>query len=125
MIRLDRPQVIKRSQGISNTGTQTDTHILYDGHSFIDRNYQFNEWDLRRHALKMVALRSKLTKSMQTDKSHFRRDNNTQTWVHQKSNQTQTRKETAVGPPVHVQYYQGLRGKQIPFNIVDIILETD
>jgi hypothetical protein len=59
-------------------GTQTDTHILdYN----IVKSYEWNEWELRRKALKMANLRSKVTHSMQTDKSNFRRENVTQTWL--------------------------------------------
>ena len=79
-------------------GTQTDVHILE--HNLV-KDYEWNEWELRRKALKMVKfnlklflelilliifclkktnLRSKLTHAIQTDFSNYRRDNVTQTW---------------------------------------------
>lgn len=58
-------------------GSQTDTHIL--DHNIV-KNYEWNEWELRRKALKMTNLRSKVTHSMQTDLSNYRRDNVTQAW---------------------------------------------
>eukprot|EP01137_Pigoraptor_chileana_P022075 Opistho-2@86567 len=66
--------VITKSDG----GTQTDTHIV---ESHIDKKYDWNEWELRRKALRLVNLRNKATHSMQTDSSHFRRDNETQVFL--------------------------------------------
>ena len=37
----------------SDVGTQTDTHIL---ESNIVNSYEWNEWELRRKALKLVSL---------------------------------------------------------------------
>lgn len=59
-------------------GTQTDTHILEYN---IVKSYEWNEWELRRKAIKMTNLRTKLTHSFQTDFSNYRRDNVTQTWL--------------------------------------------
>jgi hypothetical protein len=55
---------------------QTPTHIT----AFIpDPHYEWNEWELRRKALRLANLTSKRTHSTQTHQSHFRRDNVTQT----------------------------------------------
>lgn len=56
-------------------GTQVDTHII-DTH--IDAKYRWNEWELRRHALLLVNLKTKKTHSSQTYISHFRRESETQ-----------------------------------------------
>jgi hypothetical protein len=56
-------------------GTQVDTHIV---DSFVDPKYRWNEWELRRHALLLVNLKTKKTHSAQTDVSHFRRESETQ-----------------------------------------------
>jgi hypothetical protein len=58
--------------------TQTPTHFI-DKH--IDKGYEFSEWALRRRALQLADLRTKKTHSMQTDKSHYRREGATQTWL--------------------------------------------
>lgn len=62
----------------TDMGTQTDTHIL---ESNIVKSYEWNEWELRRKALKLANLRNKITHSQQTDLSNFRRENITQTWL--------------------------------------------
>ncbi len=46
-----------------------------------DPNYEWNEWTMRKQALQMADLMNKRTVSTQTDLSHFRRDNATQTSV--------------------------------------------
>ena len=40
--------------------------------------YEWNEWGLRRRALRMAALKKCTTSSQQTDASHYRRDNTSQ-----------------------------------------------
>ncbi|KAI4891199.1 hypothetical protein NFI96_030944, partial [Prochilodus magdalenae] len=62
----------------SDSCTQTDTHIL---ESNIVKSYEWNEWELRRKAIKLANLRSKVTRSMQTNLSHMRRHNSTQTFL--------------------------------------------
>ena len=58
-----------------NFGTQCPIHFL-DKH--IDYKYQWNVWDMRRSVLSLADLRQKLTHSVQTHESHFRRENCTQ-----------------------------------------------
>jgi hypothetical protein len=93
-------KVVEKGDGASQTG-QIDPYK--------DTHYTWNEWQLRRLALQLAALRSKRTKSMQTNLSHFRRDNDSQ--VHPPKEQTtQTLVDAAVQPPRVVQYVKGLRG---------------
>ena len=55
--------------------SQTVVHPV-DEH--IDRDYEWNEWALRKKALDIANLRRKRTHSQQTELSHFRRENQTQ-----------------------------------------------
>jgi hypothetical protein len=43
-------------------------------------DYEWNEWTMRRKALQMADLTNKRTHSTQTEKSHFRRTSETQTY---------------------------------------------
>ncbi|KAF6738277.1 UPF0704 protein C6orf165-like [Oryzias melastigma] len=61
-----------------DSGTQTDIHPIETN---IDKSYEWNEWELRRKALQLVNLRKKVTHSSQTNQSHMRRENATQTWL--------------------------------------------
>ncbi|XP_068564404.1 cilia- and flagella-associated protein 206 [Cebidichthys violaceus] len=60
------------------SGTQTDVHPVETN---IVKSYEWNEWELRRKAIKLADLRTKVTHSVQTDLSHMRRENVTQTWL--------------------------------------------
>ena len=106
-------------------GTQTDTHIAYDGEPYKYRKYMWNEWDLRRQAIQLANMRNHKTKAQQTLGSHFRRDVEAQCWVHGKQKGTQTRRDTGAGQPKTIQYIKGLRGKKEPnqMSIVDLVLE--
>lgn len=87
-------------------GSQTDTHPVA---SFIDKNYEWNEWALRRRALMLTNLRTKKTHSTQTADSHFRRDNETQHYP-QRDNVTNTATSTGTAPRKESNYITGLRG---------------
>lgn len=76
---------------------------------YMDHNYRWNEWDLRRQALKLVNLLNMRTHSTQTIASHFRRSNTTQVRP-PRDDETQTMQDAAVQPPRMVQYLKGLRG---------------
>ncbi|CAF0718384.1 unnamed protein product [Brachionus calyciflorus] len=90
----------------SDMGTQTDTHILdYN----IVKTYEWNEWEMRRKALKMTNLRNKVTHSVQTDTSNFRRENVTQTWL-PKEKGAQTKVDNYSNVPQPKVYLTGLRG---------------
>jgi len=62
----------------AEAGTQVDTHFE---ESYIDRNYHWNEWEMRRRALMLVNLRNKATHSTQSTDSHFRREGVTQVYL--------------------------------------------
>lgn len=92
-----------------DASTGTPTHFI---DSYIDINYHWNEWELRRRALKIVNLKKCATTGQQTDDSHFRRDNETQVYPHRIKG-TQTKRDKGTNPPTVSTYVAGLRGKQI------------
>ncbi|KAM5286705.1 cilia- and flagella-associated protein 206 isoform 2-T2 [Hipposideros larvatus] len=92
----------------SETGTQTDTHILQPT---IVRSYEWNEWELRRKAIKLANLRQKVTHSVQTDLSHMRRENCSQVYP-SKDTSTQSMREGSTRVPRPQIYIAGLRGGQ-------------
>ena len=92
-----------------DASTGTPTHFV---DSYIDINYHWNEWELRRRALKIVNLKNCATTGQQTDESHFRRDTETQVYPHRIKG-TQTKREKGTNPPTVTTYVAGLRGKQI------------
>mmetsp|Transcript_9817 Transcript_9817/g.19340 ORF Transcript_9817/g.19340 Transcript_9817/m.19340 type:complete len:631 (+) Transcript_9817:1239-3131(+) len=67
-------------------GINTPVHFV---ESYIDRKYHWNEWELRRRALQMADIRKRQTTSVQTNLSHYRRDNETQVYL-PKAEETQT-----------------------------------
>jgi len=90
-----------------DVGTETPLHFQ---DSYIDLNYHWNEWELRRRALKIVNLKNCKTKGQQTDVSHFRRENETQVFI-PKENSSQTKSEKGTNPPIVTTYIQGFRGR--------------
>jgi hypothetical protein len=90
-------------------GTETPLHFE-EGH--IDINYHWNEWELRRRALKLINLQKCATTAQQTDESHFRRSNETMLYI-QRHNGTQTKRDKATNPPLKTTFVAGLRGKII------------
>lgn len=92
----------------AETSTQTDTHILPPT---IVRSYEWNEWELRRQAIKLANLRQKITHSVQTEFSHMRRENHSQVYPLRDAD-TQTAKESSTGVPKPQIFIAGLRGKQ-------------
>ncbi|NXQ54484.1 CF206 protein, partial [Anthoscopus minutus] len=93
-----------------DSGTQTDTHILPPT---IVRSYEWNEWELRRKAIKLANLRRKLTHAMQTDLSHMRRENSTQVYL-PKDAGTQTKHDNSSNVPKPQIFLKGLRGGSSP-----------
>ncbi|KAJ7396943.1 hypothetical protein BTVI_140040 [Pitangus sulphuratus] len=93
-----------------DSSTQTDTHILPPT---IVRSYEWNEWELRRKALKLANLRRKLTHSMQTDLSHMKRENFTQVYL-LKDVGTQTKRDNSSNVPRPQIFLKGLRGQSSP-----------
>ncbi|XP_012575883.1 PREDICTED: UPF0704 protein C6orf165 homolog isoform X2 [Condylura cristata] len=88
------------------SSTQTDTHILPPT---IVRSYEWNEWELRRKAIKLANLRQKVTHSVQTDLSHMRRENCSQVYP-PKDAGTQSMREGSTRVPRPQIYLAGLRG---------------
>ncbi|XP_072498882.1 cilia- and flagella-associated protein 206 isoform X1 [Notamacropus eugenii] len=88
------------------SSTQTDTHIMQPT---IVKGYEWNEWELRRKAIKLANLRQKLTHSVQTNLSHMRRENSTQVYP-LKTTGTQTKREDSTRVPRPQIYIAGLRG---------------
>ncbi|XP_073192727.1 cilia- and flagella-associated protein 206 isoform X2 [Lepidochelys kempii] len=93
-----------------DSSTQTDTHILPPT---IVKSYEWNEWELRRKAIKLANLRRKLTHSVQTNLSHMRRDNSTQVYL-LKDFGTQTRLDNSSNVPRPQIFLAGLRGGSTP-----------
>ncbi|XP_043925172.1 cilia- and flagella-associated protein 206 isoform X2 [Protopterus annectens] len=89
-----------------DSSTQTDTHLV---ESNIVKSYEWNEWELRRKAIKLANLRQKATHSMQTNLSHMRRDNTSQVYL-PKQVGTQTKRDSASNVPKPQIYLAGLRG---------------
>jgi hypothetical protein len=87
----------------------TETPIHYQ-ESYINPNYHWNEWELRRRILKVANLKNCHTTSQQTDLSHYQRESETQIYL-PKTKETQTRKEKGTNPPMKTTYIAGLRGK--------------
>ncbi|NWQ79525.1 CF206 protein, partial [Columbina picui] len=90
--------------------TQTDTHILPPT---IVTSYEWNEWELRRKAIKLANLRRRLTHAMQTELSHMRRENSTQVYL-PKDVGTQTKRDSATNIPRPQIFLEGLRGGASP-----------
>ncbi|CAB1342776.1 unnamed protein product [Coregonus sp. 'balchen'] len=89
-----------------DSSTQTDTHLLETN---IVKSYEWNEWELRRKAIKLANLRGKVTHSMQTNLSHMRRDNVTQTYL-PKDVACQSKRDGKSNVPKPQVYLAGLRG---------------
>eukprot|EP00698_Gefionella_okellyi_P004552 TRINITY_DN14172_c0_g1_i1.p1 TRINITY_DN14172_c0_g1~~TRINITY_DN14172_c0_g1_i1.p1 ORF type:complete len:640 (-),score=152.07 TRINITY_DN14172_c0_g1_i1:38-1888(-) len=85
---------------------QTLLHVVEKN---LDNQYEWSEWALRRRALQLANLRNKATHSTQTGQSHFRRENETQTYLPKQST-TQTAIHTGTNPPRRKNYIRGLRG---------------
>lgn len=102
----------------SDAGTQTDTHIKP---SYIDKEYEWNEWEMRRKAIKLANLRKCVTHSTQTVFSNFKRENESQVYL-PKDNWGQTKRDGETSVPKLKTYYHGLRGKTEPgsFKQIDI-----
>ncbi|XP_034755802.1 cilia- and flagella-associated protein 206 [Etheostoma cragini] len=90
------------------SGTQTDIHPVETN---IVKSYEWNEWELRRKAIKLADLLTKVTHSVQTDLSHMRRENVTQTWL-PKNAASQSKRDSESNVPKPQIYLAGLRGQR-------------
>ncbi|XP_065745121.1 cilia- and flagella-associated protein 206 isoform X2 [Phocoena phocoena] len=108
------------------SSTQTDTHLLPPT---IVRSYEWNEWELRRKAIKLANLRRKVTHSVQTDLSHMRRENCSQVYP-SKDASTQSMREASSQVPRPQIYVAGFRGghtkttSEVKVNLTRAIDET-
>lgn len=121
----DRGKMVEKPITKCDSGTQTDTHFMdYN----IVKSYEWNEWELRRKAIKLANLRTKLTHSMQSNLSNFRRDNITQSYP-PKNIDTQTKTDGNSNVPKPQVFLHGLRGggMSVPtvMTKVDLTLEVD
>ncbi|KAM6905727.1 cilia- and flagella-associated protein 206 [Lycodopsis pacificus] len=91
------------------SGTQTDVHPVETN---IVKSYEWNEWELRRKAIKLANLRTKVTHSVQTDMSHMRRENVSQTWL-PKSAACQSKRDGESNVAEPQVYLAGLRGRVV------------
>ncbi|XP_030262121.1 cilia- and flagella-associated protein 206 [Sparus aurata] len=90
------------------SGTQTDLHPV---ETKIVKSYEWNEWGLRRKAVKRTDLCTKVTHSVQTDLSHMRRENVTQTWL-SKNTTCQSKRDGESHVPKPQTFLAGLRGQR-------------
>ncbi|KAH3708597.1 cilia- and flagella-associated protein 206-like [Dreissena polymorpha] len=102
----DQGRMIEKPVTKCDSGTQTDTHIL---EANIVKSYEWNEWELRRKAIKLANLRTRVTHSMQTDLSNMRRDTAIQVWP-PKEQLTQTKGDSYTNVPQPHVFMAGLRG---------------
>ncbi|XP_005101930.1 cilia- and flagella-associated protein 206 [Aplysia californica] len=107
-----------------DSASQTDTHIL---ESNIVKTYEWNEWELRRKAIKLANLRTKVTHAMQTHGSNMRRDNETQVYLPKDQN-TQTKRDNYSNVSKPQVFLEGLRGggMSVPtaMNKVDLTVDV-
>ncbi|XP_029352175.1 cilia- and flagella-associated protein 206 [Echeneis naucrates] len=94
--------------------TKCDSSIQTDMHPLATNNvksYEWNEWELRRKAIKLTDLLTKVTHSVQTDLCHMRRESITQTWP-TKDAACQSKRDNERNVPKPQTYLAGLRGKK-------------
>ncbi|KAL4231678.1 hypothetical protein ACF0H5_009257 [Mactra antiquata] len=102
----DQGRMIEKPVTKCDSETQTDTHILEPN---IVKSYEWNEWELRRKAIKLANLRTRVTHSMQTNLSNMRRDTAIQVWP-PKEQETQTKEDNYTNVPKPQVFLAGLRG---------------
>ncbi|CAN9507601.1 unnamed protein product [Ophioblennius macclurei] len=101
-------RVLVKSIMKTDSCAQTDLHPIETN---IDKTYQWNEWELRRRAMKLADLQTKVTHSTQTDRSHMRRENASQTWLPKEAS-CQTKRDGQSSVPKPRVYLAGLRGQR-------------
>ncbi|KAM8827120.1 cilia- and flagella-associated protein 206-like isoform 2-T2 [Synchiropus picturatus] len=109
LLQLDLLSSGQRVESRCEMGTQTDVHPV---EAHVDRTYHWNEWELRRRAIQLTDLRTKVTHSAQTSNSHMRRENCSQTW-RVKENCSQTRRDGHSNVPRPQVYLAGVRGHRV------------
>jgi hypothetical protein len=77
---------------------QTVVHLHEEG--FVDKDYVWNEWDLKKKAIQLADIMRKKTVSCQTILSHYRRENETQLYpLKEQSANTTVSKATNLSIP--------------------------
>lgn len=92
---------------MKDAATETPTHFV---EKHIDPRYHWNEWDMRRQALRVANIMNSRTVGTQGDVSYFRRDNDSQVYL-PRDGATQTGVSKGTNPPRMVRYIDGLRGR--------------
>ncbi|XP_075210141.1 cilia- and flagella-associated protein 206 [Lycorma delicatula] len=100
------PQMSKLTSKL-NAETQT---LLHPVESYIDPNYSWDVWELKRKAVQLANICKRKTHSTQTNKSHMRNTFGTQTYT-LKDNSTQTKEDNKTIMPKLSNFIFGLRGR--------------
>lgn len=100
----------------ADMGTETPLHFE---ESHIDKQYEWNEWRLRREALHMADIRRKSTSATQTALSHLRRESESQVYLPQDM-ATNTAVNRGTNPPRWRKYNVGMRGEPQPMRVTEI-----
>ncbi|CAD7949831.1 unnamed protein product [Amoebophrya sp. A120] len=108
------------AQKVDDGSTQTPVHFL---ESNIDPTYEWNEWKLRKDALRMADIRRKHTHGTQTIGSTFRRENETQTYL-PKDQSTSTGTEKGSATMRWKRHIGGLRGAKTEMKITNFKFEV-
>jgi len=121
----EQGKMIEKPVTKCDSGTQTDTHFY---ETSLVKSYEWNEWELRRKAIKLANLRNKVTHSMQTNLSNMRRDNVAQVYL-PKDNAVQTKTDGYSQVPKPQVFIAGLRGcgmdQPTVMTKVDLTIDVD
>ncbi|XP_071479028.1 cilia- and flagella-associated protein 206-like [Diadema antillarum] len=120
----DQGQMIEKPITKCDMGIQTEVHPV---ESNIVKSYEWNEWELRRKAIKLANLRTKMTHSAQTNLSNLRRDNVSQVYL-PKDQTIQTLRDGYSNVPKPQTFLAGLRGGQTKTTVMtktDLTLDVD
>lgn len=111
-------QMTQASGARMQADAQTDTPMHFV-ESNIDKDYEWNEWKLRREALHMADIRGKTTSATQTALSHLRRESETQVYLPREV-ATNTAVDRGTNPARWKKYYTGLRGEPQPMRVAEV-----
>lgn len=110
---LDIKEYLRDSAtSLQDSDTQTELHVTDENGKIgrMDHNYFWNEWELRKQAIKMANIRNMTTKASQTNDSIFKVENETQVWL-KKEASTMTGIEKGTNPIRPRNYITELREK--------------
>lgn len=106
LIHIDPEQKGQATKIMLDMGNQTLDHY----EKFIDHNYCWNEWELRRKAIQMANIRNMTTKGTQTSDSIYHVENQSQVWL-KKDSCSQTGINSGNNPIRPRNYITDLRDK--------------